>query len=487
MTQDLDLERLDVKGHLFWPESRQLIRTRPGKVTKMRRILIRLLSTQSRVFFAFLFCLYLSIACTTPYPQQTPVAVNTLAPTLLPSATLTKPVPTLQRPPTNTPTSTPAPKSTQIVTPPALPLATMSMEKVQFIVRGRDSVDASASILTRLLDKNFATIAEYHNLKGYLSLSLDGNVLRDVTYNTSKGFNITEINLLTLQAIKSVALGGSELTPHGQSFDYQLSPDKKWIAYKKISTEDKFAPWDAEFQDVMLMKVDFTVPQKPLQITEHGWAKPAFLAWSPDGRYLTFTDMDNLGRIQIYLYDVQIQQKIQVSNFKDSSNQVEVGEFAWRQDGGSIAFYRSIYAEKQIQINPNERIGVVSLADFSTHWVGISVFQDLYSHKNIIWNAAGTQFVLVIDKSSTEMSQLSQSLLWINPEQNTGEIVTIPQENIQDVDFRPLQICNPFLFDEMTVGLIADGALVLYNHTDASNTLYTLKPLFDCAEILVIP
>jgi len=387
---------------------------------------------------------------------------------------------------TNTSFSTSAPKAINTLLPSPQPTSTLPLGKVKYIIRGRDSMEAAASILTRFLDKNFSIIADFHDLMGYLSLSQDGNSLREVTYNTSKGFNITEISFLTLHPERFIALVSSDLTPEDQSFDYQLSPDKKWIAYKKISTEEKFAPWDAEVQDVMLLKVDFTVPQTPIQLSKHGWAKPAFLVWSPNGRYLIFTDLDSLGRIQIFLYDVQMQQKIQVSNFTETNNQVEVGEFSWRQDGESVAFYRSIYNDSQIQMNPNERIGVISLSDYSTKWISVSGLQNLYSHNSIVWDNSGEQFTLLVNDFANT-PQYSQSLLWIKPDQNTWKISTIPQNFIKDLDLRPLQMCKPFSIDKMVVGFVTNGALVFYNYQNEFYTLFSLAPILNCAEILITP
>lgn len=194
--------------------------------------------------------------------------------------------------------------------------------------------------ITYVLDENLnplITIPEY-----FFNAVIDPDTcniidVSDTVYqniNQSEGFSINHYNL-TGELLDSEFI----LNSHNplNTYDLKISPTLKWVAYKEIlDWKYLYSVYDSKTQDVFVLPVNEMIEVEAIRLTEHSGAWPTSIAWSQNGVYLAFTDFDDDGIHQLYLFDTEKSEKKQLTNFDSNMTDAYIFDFQWGKNSDEI-------------------------------------------------------------------------------------------------------------------------------------------------------
>ncbi len=295
--------------------------------------------------------------------ELTPVITYT-ATTRLPSSTATL-----------TPTFPEAtPSSTNTVDPllprPGLVRRTPSPEaEISLIVKANEEPKIIA------LDRNLAPVLEMENRKPNLSLSADGcHILQ------WGAFEMIERDL-SGKITQDIELRIGNNKESTGIYDYEPSPDGKWLVYKEVYGTNWMCSCDAEEQDVMLFSLSHP-EQQEIRLTSHRGAMAVELTWSPDSKFVAYTDYDDQGFRQIYIYDVANAEKIQLTHLSDKNDkQAWVSRISWSPRSDKLAV--AIDSSRSQFSHAFPLVGIISLKSLSVQWMEVK--GDATEVGSIIW------------------------------------------------------------------------------------------------------
>lgn len=165
------------------------------------------------------------------------------------------------------------------------------------------------------------------------SLALSSNSCELIyLFGGSSQIEITKLSLDGKVLEKKVNFFANESSKY--LYLFSISPDEKWVAFKEASGEWGQSASDAPFQDVAIVSINSNSMPTVKILTENGAAFVDKLTWSPDSRYLSFSDNDANGVNQIYIFDTLTGGKKQVSRF---TSQIIVHEINWSPDSKLMA------------------------------------------------------------------------------------------------------------------------------------------------------
>ncbi len=326
-----------------------------------------------------------------------------------------------------------------------------------------------------------------------VSFSPDGCFLRAVDYVNEEGkFIFRELDLHGAELNnQTVRLRKPEDGTH--IYQYVLSPDGSWLAYKAVG-DFGYGAASAKVQDVRLVNVDPDVPQAPIQLTKRGGAGSPFLRWSPDSRYIAFSDTDAAGINQLYLYEPVQEKEYQLTQFDQTMSEHEFQILSWSPDSKKIAF-SSIgehYDETGFHMTDIGKIGIISLPDFTMKWVYLSGFENpVYYHHYIpddtttYWWSKDSQSLLIPFQIKLDDSAKSEPYLaWYNLK--SGAVTDILTNN----DFPDVDSFWGFPLDGIDIiGFYnTNNAIYIYNRVTHQTNEITMKYyLRESDEFLVPP
>lgn len=187
-----------------------------------------------------------------------------------------------------------------------------------------------------ILDKSFNEISSFSNDSQYLYLSINDCALYALN-KLNKGIDIKKIDYHgKIIDQRKISIDGND---DPNTYNYLISPNVDWITYIKVSGDWGMSYDSAEVQDLFLLENDNSQTQIPIRLSDFGGAKPESTSWSPDSKYLAFTDLDNNGVSQLFIFDVSNNRKIQISSYSEN---FDIYQIHWSSDSSRIIFSQSI-------------------------------------------------------------------------------------------------------------------------------------------------
>jgi dipeptidyl aminopeptidase/acylaminoacyl peptidase len=110
-----------------------------------------------------------------------------------------------------------------------------------------------------------------------------------------------------------------------------LSPTGVWVSYTVWSGDMYYV--GAELQEVYV--VSLGAGDTPLRLTERGGAWEGEAAWSPDGKFLAYSDKDINGILQLYISNPEGKDKQQLTHF--TNEELAPGPIKWSPNGEMLA------------------------------------------------------------------------------------------------------------------------------------------------------
>lgn len=215
------------------------------------------------------------------------------------------------------------------------------------------------------------------------------------------------------------------------AYDFTISPDHNWIAYKKVSGDYGMYYDTAKIQDVKLLEVDPNTPKQPIQLTTHGGALASKISWSPDGRYLSFPDYDQNGVPQIYIYAPETGEKIQVTHFGVEFAGRMIDTLKWSASSSSIFF--SLIME--FYNYPHElKLAVVNIQQKTVRWIKNPIQTGLV--RAAWWGKNNNIIFFFLDGQSSNFGT-NEFIVWYDYTED-AIIQIIPVDYIHDIQIFPI-------------------------------------------------
>ena len=231
--------------------------------------------------------------------------------------------------------------------------------------------------------------------------SQDGCRLRSIRYSDAS-FIIRELDFFGVETRQTTALS-KEAEDHTKIYQFNLSPSGRWLAYKVVDQIEMSAE-GAKIQDVRLLQVNELTPQDVLRLTERSGARPARSTWSWDSRFLAYTDYDEAGVVQIYIFSPEENQEYQITQFGPDMTDHEIQILSWAPNSLTIAFSIVGISETEeagIEKTDNGAVGIISFPDFNLKWVNLKgydnpiLYNNLMSGVTTLWWSKDSQELLI--------------------------------------------------------------------------------------------
>jgi hypothetical protein len=357
-----------------------------------------------------LLLLWLLSACNQPeqvgvVPTSSPHATAASSFTAVPTATenapnpTTTPLPTTTIPPTlsstsSTPTHTPNPLPTPTITP---VVTSLEGPLLAFYFQPTDQTEGEFSLL--LFDVGTKTFRHIRNdlvnhpfepqwFGNGCHLFIRGRLL-DLHGNT-----VWEMPGLVERGWQEAGFGGT-----------RLSPNQEWLAYHVGSGLP--GSNSAEFEDVETINLNTLDP--PIRLSQHGvaYAPPA---WSADSQWLTFSDLDENGVLQIYRATPDGRTIQPLTNHSELVGRVET--LAWSPDGRYLAYLVNPVVEGVLAPGQESWVGLISLDNQQSQPIRIEDFRYGWELR---WSSDNTRFAVVGEgDSSQEPPYFETQIHWID-------------------------------------------------------------------------
>lgn len=234
----------------------------------------------------------------------------------------------------------------------------------------------------------------------------------------------------------------------------KISPGRQWVAYVVWSSEMYYN--SAEFQDVELVRIPVG---RPLRVTSGGGSASSGGVWSPVEDILAFSDTDERGNQQLYIYNPNDAKREKLTDFSDPL--MKISSPSWAKQGDRIAFVvnRDYWLENQ-----KAELWVTDLQEKQTGRIALPDAVNQIASE-VYWREDGDQIMVFT----------------ADPDGNTGFYWVNLQENIIQYSFDGDQANRlyfmemPFAFtkDSRAVGSFSSG--IVYDAV--SNTILRLKDI----------
>ena len=175
-----------------------------------------------------------------------------------------------------------------------------------------------------------------------------------------------------------------------------LSPEEEWLAGLVYSGKRYYD--HAEFQDVDTVRCSDR--GRVFRLTKRGGASAASVTWSPDGAWLSYSDYDEDGYVQLYRSHPDGSEQQQLTTFSDPH--LRIGAVRWSSTDGRLAF-STVYPDGRGDI------WIVSPGEYATRIeVGSAVQSDR------LWWGPGGQIII----AGASGYRATDGLYWLDIKSN---------------------------------------------------------------------
>jgi hypothetical protein len=331
--------------------------------------------------------------------------------------------------------------------------------KPAIVVRISDGVNNGRKII--FLNKNFNEINSFSNNFQYLSLSVNDCAL----YALDNLNDFLEINKINYQGkIIDHWKINIDRDEEINTYSYLISPNTEWITYIEVSGEWGMSYETAEVQNLYLLKNDDSQKQIPTRLSNNGGATPESTSWSPDGKYLAFTDLDNNGIRQIFIFDLIGNKKIQISSFTEN---LTIYQIHWSPDSSWLVFSQSINVD---DLKKENEIWLYSILNNNFNKIPID---DSKTGEFSLWWGKNNQILLIFEDISGEFEQL-----WLYDINQEMILKIIDNKNlIKNTGVNYIYSAFPITEDLYNLAIFGDP--IIYNIQNDSIEIITPKIISD--------
>jgi len=177
-----------------------------------------------------------------------------------------------------------------------------------------------------------------------------------------------------------------------------LSPSGRWIEYAVWSGD--FYYNSAEFQNVEISQIP---NGKPIQITSAGGAMNTGGVWSPVKDQVAFTDLDQKGYQQLYIYNPEeVEKKERITNFSDPD--IRIRTIIWSEQGDKLA----LVIDRENQEKSEDELWLVGLQPLNVNKIDLQENFSIISSQ-LYWSDDGRMIVIFTNDNSGQFG-----IYWIN-------------------------------------------------------------------------
>jgi WD40 repeat protein len=290
-------------------------------------------------------------------------------------------------------------------TPTQQPQPTYNTRNIVLTVSRSDSIINALLFFDREMNLQISSTNEYNP-----SLSSIGCHLLSV-YDNQNGFEIVTKDFLGKVIKKELALENRNV--EDRIYNFLFSPSEEWLTYLVITGDWGMSYADAETQDVRLLKIDGESPQNARLLTSRGGARPDAVVWSPDGQYLAFTDFDEKGFQQVFLFSLETGLISQISHFGGEMKNEQIVTIKWSFDSNYLAFaiYRDLSA-------PDQDTGAIYVYDLKNGHFQMLNIRISFIYAQDIWWGEGHR-LLINQRLQNELSTSTDfAIVWFDVKKN---------------------------------------------------------------------
>ncbi len=267
---------------------------------------------------------------------------------------------------------------------------------------------------TRLVNEYGETLRKTDNLYGDITFSLDPCFFYGFQNKLPEGNGI-QINTVSMQweVVNRREIFFDSEYPYEGRFHVSASPDLKWISFVRPSGDNGFDERDSSNLYLELMQVN-DQNGLPNNLTPRGGSGYQGAGWSPDSRYLAFSDRDENGIVQIQILDLQSQLTTQLTHFGEEFRDQNIRQIQFSPNGNWIAFIS--WREQGLG-----KIGLIDLEDYTLKWMQLP--GSLYgpSMSTFWWQRDSRQILLLLDGEDRQGQYSNTLIAWYDV--RTGELV----------------------------------------------------------------
>jgi hypothetical protein len=189
----------------------------------------------------------------------------------------------------------------------------------------------------------------------------------------------------------------------------RVSPDERYFSFQ-ANQGDYLGGYDPIYEFMDLEIVELEDGSLPVRVSTNGgvWNSE----WSPDGAHIAYTDYDESGIMQLFIADVQGQQRRQITNNADPSK--EFATIGWSNDSARIA-----YSLQTIELTGNVKDVEIVLHSYPNNNPQVVVRDQFLNVPSIWWTPEGNVAAYGIVPPDTA----HDAIMWI--EARSGEILDV--------------------------------------------------------------
>ncbi len=172
-----------------------------------------------------------------------------------------------------------------------------------------------------------------------------------------------------------------------------LSPDRNWVSFMDVTGDiNAYDPRYSGKKDIFLVSIHQN-GGTPQQISKNGGAPFDGAVWSPDGRYLGFSDLDDAGITQIYRWELQSRKIELLTSLDESFRELWVLQVQFSPDGQYFGF---LGMKRKMQLD-QPVLGIIRLSDLKLTWMDLVLPNQYLGSYLFWWNRASSQVMSLIE------------------------------------------------------------------------------------------
>jgi hypothetical protein len=210
-------------------------------------------------------------------------------------------------------------------------------------------------------------------------------------------------------------------------FNFSISNDQEWLSYLTVAQDPDL--YDPQFAEKLYLSLLSTSIEKaaPIPLTPNGGAPFQGAVFSPDNRWIAYSDFDSKGIIQLYRMALNGKVPEQLTTFDNQYIGQRVGVIRYSPNSDMLAY--TLFGEKYIPAS----IGILTLENQQISWLAFPEKGYRPTHLgDIWWNRTGTELLAWLENTNaTTSNNFSKAVaIWFNVK--SGEMMDVfPSKGVQ--------------------------------------------------------
>jgi hypothetical protein len=175
----------------------------------------------------------------------------------------------------------------------------------------------------------------------------------------------------------------------------RLSPHRNWLAYPVFSGPETYD--STEFVDVEV--ISLSPPFASYRLTQRGGAEAGAFVWSPDEKWMYFSDYDANGVLQVFRATPNGKTQEQLTEHTGALGRVD--SMALSADGRRLGYSVVNLSATSLPYEYREAdegwVGIIDVETGSSTSIKLPKFGDTYRADGLWWNATGDELLVYGD------------------------------------------------------------------------------------------